>query len=386
VYPKLLEQADYHVGKYKKGANFGAMEGTGWEHDPAGRDFKNFAEFLDKNFHGKPFCFWYGSTHPHRPYPTTFNDQKTEDITVPKYLPDCEEVRLDLLSYYNHINLFDLEISRALYMLEVRNLLDNTIIIVTSDNGMPFPRSKANCYDAGMRVPFAIMWPKRMAGGLICDEMINLSDLAPTILEAAGISPPADMTGVSFFELLVDSSRMREMDNAQDNGSEKQAGRKIRDAVFVERERHALGRGGGTDSTGTLSYPIRGIRTKEYLFLVNLRSHLWPACDPPGFADLGSSPSADKIIRCQDGPDSLVHYFKLSCGKRPREELYDVRSDPYQLHNLAEDPACRQIKQELWKRLRQWMVDTGDPRADGEDKRWDLYEWAPPEQMMNLNQ
>jgi hypothetical protein len=298
--------------------------------------------------------------------------------------------------------MFDLEISLALRLLERRNLLDNTIVIVTSDNGMSFPRSKCNCYDAGMRVPLAIMWPKRIAGGRVCDEMIHLSDLAPTILEAAGLSPTPDMTAWSLLDLLVGSFHPQDGAPRRSDGEEKPSAPKIRDAVFVERERHALGRGGGANSgssrldrppssrresqlerkLGTLSYPIRGIRTKEYLFLVNLRPHLWPACDPPDFKDMGSSyPSASKILSYRDGPDSLAHYFELSCGKRPREELYDVRVDPFQLNNLAEDPAYGRIKEELWTRLRQWMEDTNDPRADGDDKRWDIYEWSPPTQI-----
>jgi arylsulfatase A-like enzyme len=285
-----------------------------------------------------------------------------------------------MLNYYNSVNKFDVELSAAIYQLDVRNLLDNTIIIVTSDNGMPFPRGKATCYDAGLRVPLVIIWPKYMQGGRISDEFINLSDLAPTILEAAGLSSPPEMTAVSFFDLLVDSLQPPERGASPG----KQAARSdqhcegiIRDAVFVERERHALGRGGDTNSLGTLSYPIRGVLTKEFLYLVNFRPHLWPACDPPKFNDIDPSPSKTNVLNNRFRRGSLSRYFELSCGLRPREELYDMRNDPYQLNNLAADSAYQEIKQKLWRRLHQWMIDTNDPRANGEDDRWDNYGWNP---------
>jgi len=383
VYPEMLERAGYYVGKYKKGASFGSMQGTDWEHDPAGEDYKSFAVFLDQNLQGKPFCFWYGSSQPHRPYhmAAAINKdlfiQRINRIKVPDYLPDCQEVRLDMLDYAFAIESFDRDLHTAIYMLEVRNLLDNTIIIVTSDNGMPFPRGKGNCYDAGMRMPLAIMWPNHIAGGRICDEMIHLSDLAPTILEAAGLSPTADMTGLSFYHLLMDSLSSREEGSTRDGRTEMDSSHRTRDAVFLERERHNVGRGGDANATGMLSYPIRAVRTKDFLYLVNLRPDLWPACDPPDFKDVDPSPTKEQILKYRNAPDSLAYYFELSFGKRPREELYDVHSDPYQIHNLATDPEYRRIKKKLWERLRRWMVETKDPRANGEDNRWDTYEWNP---------
>jgi N-sulfoglucosamine sulfohydrolase len=185
------------------------------------------------------------------------------------------------------------------------------------------------------------------------------------------------MTAVSFYELLADSFYTQEEKSSRRAGWRRKSERKIRDAVFFERERHALGRSENGDGSGMLSYPIRGIRTKEYLYLINLRPHLWPACDPPDFKDVDPSPSKSKILSCQNGPDSLVHYFELSCGKRPQEELYDLSRDPYQLNNLAGDFKYRRIKRELWWRVKQWMADTSDPRAEGEDDRWDNYEWSP---------
>lgn len=379
VYPEMLEKAGYYVGKFRKGASFGSMAGSEWEHDPAGRDFKNFAEFLDQNFHGQPFCFWYGSQYPHRPFPM-HQLRASDSLAVPGYLPNVSEVRLDLVNYFEEIRKFDIELSVILHVLEARDLLDNTIIIVTSDNGIPFPRGKGTCYDSGTRVPLAIMWPERITGGRICDDFVNLSDLAPTILEAAGLTPTKDMTGVSLFDVLADSMQSPSPAAKSQKpiaDSKRRRADKIRDAVFVERERHALGRGGAADTVGTLSYPIRGIRTKEYLYVVNLRPYLWPACDPPLFNDIDSSPSKTCVLKFQAVPDSSRRFFELAAGKRPREELYDVRKDPYQLNNLAYDDGYREVKQELWTRLHRWMVDTEDPRAEGEDNRWDTYMWNP---------
>ncbi|PYQ99955.1 MAG: hypothetical protein DMF97_10470 [Acidobacteria bacterium] len=146
---------------------------------------------------------------------------ETESVKVPAFLPDTPEVRSDLLDYYFEVQRFDRDLGRIVSTLERLGELEHTIIIVTGDNGMPFPRAKANVYDAGVWVPLAIRWPGTTRPTSVIDRFVSLTDLAPTILEAAGVQVPVAMTGRSVLPLLR---------------GESQAGR---DRVFLERERHA---------------------------------------------------------------------------------------------------------------------------------------------------
>ena len=110
-----------------------------------------------------------------------------DDVRVPDFLPDVAEVRSDILDYFFEIERFDRELGAILERLERAGELDNTLVIVTSDNGMPFPRAKANLYDYGARMPLAVRWPERVRGGRVVDDFIGFADYAPTILEAAGV-------------------------------------------------------------------------------------------------------------------------------------------------------------------------------------------------------
>ena len=199
---------------------------------------------------GKPFCFWFGSQDPHRPYDKGSGAKaglKPDDVVVPPYFPDTPEVRDDFLDYYLEVERFDREIGEMIKLLEASGQLDNTLIVITSDNGMPFPRCKTNLQDSGSRMPLAVRWPKRFKGGRIAEAFVSLSDLAPTFLEAAGLKPASDMTGQSLAGLL--------------DGKEQEG----REQVFIERERHANVR------KGDLSYPSRALRTREFLYIRNLR-------------------------------------------------------------------------------------------------------------------
>ena len=378
VFPELLETAGYAVSRYNKGANFGSRDGTGWKHDPAGRDYGGLSLFLDNMARDRPFFFWWGSENPHRPYDavTSTSSPDPGEVEVPGFLPDVPLVRRDLSDYMYEVQQFDREVKRAIDILEARDLLENTIVIVTSDNGMPFPRAKANCYDAGTRVPLAVMWQGKTAAGQELDDFINLSDLAPTILEAAGVEIPREMTGRSFY-YAIDEAAAKKKFSWWDRLLRRKDPRADRDAVFVERERHGLGRGNEPGLEGHLSYPIRGIRTAEYLYLVNFRPHLWPACDPPEFVDVDPSRSKTAVLETRESIDPAISaYFDLSFGKRPKEELYDVVNDPFQLNNLADDPTYADKKKSLERRLKRWMADTKDPRANGrDDDRWDYYSY-----------
>lgn len=357
VYTDLLEKSGYFVGLTRKGWGPGDFHPGGYTHNPAGRSYKSFAEFFQSVPAGKPFCFWFGAHEPHRPYVEGSGKRLGLDpsrVTLPPFWPDAPDVREDVLDYYAAVEHFDREVGEILALLKSAGQLDNTIVVMSGDNGWPFPRCKANLYDGGTRQPLAVRWPARVPAGRVLDDFVNLMDLAPTFLEAAGEPIPPQMTGRSILGLCT---------GAESGG--------MRQTVFVERERHANVR------RGDLSYPIRAIRTREFLYIRNFRPELWPAGDPEKWKAVGPFGDCDDgltkryILAHRDDPD-VRPMFDHCFAKRPAEELYDVQADPNEIHNLAGQPKFADAQKSLRARLDKWMRDTADPRATNPtDDRWD---------------
>ncbi len=358
VYPDLLERAGYHVGYTGKGWGPGQFAPGGRARNPAGPQFDNFDAFLAKRRDGQPFCFWFGSADPHRPYDAGSGagaGLRAASVAVPPYLPDTPEVRGDVLDYYAEVQRFDGQVARLLETLERRGELDRTLVVVTSDNGLPFPRAKANLYDAGTRVPLAIRWPGRIAPATTVDALVSLTDLAPTFLEAAGLPVPSAVIGRSLVPLFKSAAPAAD-----------------RDRVFVERERHANVR------RGDASYPARAIRTADYLYIHNYRPDRWPGGDPElyfavgPFGDIDGGPSKDVLLDRRADP-AIRRFFDLATAKRPEDELFDLKKDPHQLVDVARDPAYAATRVRLQQELDAWQRTTGDPRLVADDDRWDRY-------------
>jgi arylsulfatase A-like enzyme len=350
-----LEDAGYAVGFTGKGWGPGRVEPGGRTRNPAGPQFTSFDDFMARRPKDRPFSFWFGSSDPHRPYDEGSGARAglaIDRVVVPAYLPDTPVVRGDLLDYYNEVERFDRDLARMLEALERAGELENTIVIATSDNGMPFPRAKANVYDSGARVPLVIHWPGVVAKGTVVDALVSLTDLAPTLLEAAGLKAGEEMTGRTLRPLLEGRA---------------QAGR---ESIFIERERHANVR------RGDLSYPVRAIRTKDFLYIRNFRPDRWPAGDPElyfavgPFGDIDGGPTKTLLLDSRTDP-RIARFFELATGKRPAEELYDLRRDPDQVTNLAGRSTHRAEQRRLRERLDRWLKETGDPRATADDDRWD---------------
>jgi uncharacterized sulfatase len=353
TYPDILEATGYHVGFMGKGWGPGKVEPGGRSHNPAGKRYRNFEEFLKDLPEGKPFCFWFGSYDPHRPYEKGSglkSGMRIEDVDVPPFLPDVPEVRSDILDYYFEVERFDRQVGEMLKLLEESGKAENTIVVITSDNGMPFPRAKANLYDHGTRMPLAVRWPARVKGGRVIDDLISFEDFAPTFLEAAGLRPLPEMTGRSFLNLLLSDGSGR-----VDPG---------RDKIFTGRERHAYCREGG------LGYPCRAIRTYQFLYIRNFEPDRWPAGDPPGYGDIDDGPTKRFMMENRDA-EKVSHLFQLAFGKRPAEELYDLEKDPAQMHNVAESPEYADVKRNLRAELERRMSEMNDPRAFGKGKFWE---------------
>ena len=352
VYPDLLEEAGYHVGITRKGWGPGQHEPGGRTRNAAGPSYKSFGEFMEARPDSKPFCFWFGSHDPHRPYDEgsgLASGMNIDDVIVPPMLPDAREVRSDILDYFWEIQRYDRECGEMIALLEERGELDNTIVVITGDNGLPFPRAKANLYDWGTRMPLAVRWPAQVPGGRVVEDFISFTDFAPTFLEAAGLEPPPTTTGRSFLDVLESDESGRVSDQ--------------RNRVFTGRERHAWCREG-------LGYPIRSIRTHEYLYIRNFEPDRWPAGEPEVYRDIDGGPTKTYMMENREAED-VAPLFELAFGKRPLEELYDLREDPDQMVNVADLPKYADVKQRLWRELGDEMKATDDLRAIGGAELWD---------------
>jgi uncharacterized sulfatase len=382
TYPDVLKTHGYAVGYTGKGWGPGNWEVAGRDYNPAGPSFNekrltppgkyistidyagNFEVFLDTKETDNPFCFWVGFYEPHREFDEGIGlalGKTLESIDVPNYLPDAPEVRTDLADYAYEIEYNDSQLGRLLVTLEARGELENTLVVVTSDNGMAFPRAKATLYDSGTRMPLAVRWGDRISPGRVVNELVSLIDFGPTFLEAAGIPRPSTMTGVSLLPILLST------ESGQINLG--------RDKVVFGIERHFPG--SRPDGAG---YPMRGLRTKDYLYIRNLMPELSPAGDRPGPVWPESDPvggfgDTDGGMTKTFMWDRRSEYPKLvekAFGVRPAEELYHIGDDPHQLSNLAADPAFSSVKQRLSIILDDYLKDTEDPRATGRGDELDI--------------
>ena len=381
TYPDILVEAGYVLGYTGKGWGPGDWKASGRSVSPVGQAYnelileppgahlsnldyaRNFEAFLERVPAGAPFCFWVGFSEPHRPFEPGIGVRygaRLEQVRVPAFLPDTDVVRSDLADYAFEIGYYDSHLGRILAALEAAGELERTIVVVTADNGMAFPRAKATLYEAGIHVPLAIRWGERVRPGRVVDDLVSLIDLAPTFLEAAGLPLPPAMTGRSLLPLLEAGGSGR-LDPS-------------RDAIVAGLERHFPGsrpRGAG--------YPMRAVRTHEYLYIRNLTPErspsgdrpgpAWPPDDPTGgFGDIDGGPS--KTLLWEKRADYPI-LARLAFSKRPTEELYRVTDDPDNLRNLADQPAFQETRRLLAQRLEQYLERTLDPRATGKGEFFD---------------
>ncbi|MFA6173542.1 MAG: sulfatase [Kiritimatiellales bacterium] len=348
VYPALLAKAGYVTGSRSKGWGPGNLEAGGRTEEPCGRPMGkgdgDFAGFLQRMPVDKPFCFWFGSYDPHRGYKKGSGiaaGLNPDDVQVPGFLPDTPEVRSDLCDYYLKVQKFNDDVMQVIAELKKSGRYDNTLIIITGDNGMPFPHAKTQIYEYGVHVPLAVCWPERVPGGRTVDDFVSFTDFAPTILEAAGLPVPAEMTGKSLLPLLL---------SGKSGQVEPQ-----RDAVAVGLERHVG------------SYPMRAIRTKEFSYIRNFATDRYPDNYGKG------GPSMEYMIEHKDDSAQMRRLYEASFGQRSAEELYDMQKDPDELVNLADDPKYTAIKKQLADRLMTYLKKTEDPRAFGRGEVFDNY-------------
>lgn len=417
AFPLLLHDAGYHIGETYKvwspGTPNDAPFGAGkFAYEKGGRRFnqfsqnvtrmvaegqtvedarqalldevrKNFAAFLAARPEKTPFCYWFGPTNVHRPWVPGSGqalwglDPDALQGKLPPFLPDVPVVRQDLTDYFGEILAFDAAVGVLLEELQKSGEYDNTLIVVSGDHGPPgFPHGKCNLYDFGVRVCLAVAGP-RIPGGRVVDDFVNLTDLAPTFLEAARLKPPEVMTGRSLWPVL-----RSEQDGQVDPA---------RTWVVTGRERHVE-----MAREGHLPYPQRAIRTADYLYIMNFKPERYPLGDPynldgdkpPTLQELATTtfitlpdedagPTKAWLVSHRHDPQWQALY-NLAYGKRPGEELYDLKADPHQVTNVAADPRYADIRANLRRQLLEELQRTGDPRLVEDGKFFETPPLAGP--------
>lgn len=364
VYPEILADAGYHVGYMHKGWAPGPLGNR--VQNPAGPKYNNFDEFIRKRPKETPFCFWFGSWDAHRGYVKDSginSGMKPENVTVPACLPDNMTVRKDICDYYFEVQRFDRDVGNMLKLLEEKGELENTIVVISGDNGFPFPRCKVELYDTGTRVPLAIRWGKKIKGGRVVNDFINLAELGPTFLEVVGLEVADTMTAPSFVNILMSDKEGR-VDP-------------LRNKVFTGVEYHDF-----NCRKPDVGYPSRTVRNDEFLYICNFAPNRYPAGDPieyrkerGPYGEIDPSPTKTYMIEHKNDPQ-IKKLFKLAFGKRPAEELYDLRKDPGQLQNIAYLSEYAESKKKMANILMKGLKSMGDPRALGKKNAF-KFRWNP---------
>lgn len=419
TYPLLLRDAGYHIGKsfkvWSPGTPVDAPYG-GQQHayEKAGRAFNNFSEnvtalvrkgvplaeakqkmfdevrgnfesFLAARPKDAPFSFWFGPTLTHRLWEKGSGkalwgiDPESLRGRLPKFLPDVPEVREDFADYLGEVQAWDAGVGVLLGKLEEIGELDRTLVVISGDHGAPgFPHGKCNLYDFGVGVTLIARWPGQQAGRVV-DDFTTLMDLAPTFLETGGVKPPDGMNGRSLVPVLksdksglVDSSRTW---------------------VITGRERHVA-----AAREENRPYPHRALRTPDFLYIRNFAPDRWPMGDPKAvtetdapaaqvlekntfaaYGDMDASPTKAWLIEHRNDPQWKTHY-DYAFAKRPAEELYDLRKDPDEIVNLANDPEYAATRQRLGSQLMRTLAEAGDPRVVGDGMTFEKPPFAGPQE------
>ncbi len=395
-FPLILQDAGYHIGwSYKMHISVDRMGGAKRNYRPAGSKFNTFSQvamaaddrqaakqkLLDEvrqNFSAmladrkgdQPFYYWFNPTNTHRSWVQGSGKAlwgiEPDDLKgrLPKFLPDNAVIREDFADYLGEAMAFDAAVGVLLDELQQRGELEHTIVVVSGDHGAPgFPRGKCNLYDFGTQVPLAIRWPKHYAAGRRVDTPVSLIDLGKTFLAAAGAKPTADMNGQDLTAAL----------NPDNNDYESS----LQGYAICGRETHV-----DEARPGGLPYPMRAIRTAEFLYIVNFAPDRWPVAQPPLSAPLvtakpGQDVRTSRRMDIDYGPtrdfftefetsDSIATAWKLGFGLRPAEELYAVADDPDQMHNLIGDPQYAAERDRLRGLLFSELETNHDPRLDND--------------------
>ncbi len=416
-WPLLLKESGYHIGKSYKVWSPGSPAdapygGQTYAYEKAGRSFNkfssnvtkmvlagtsvqeakdkvlgevrdNFSAFLADRKAGEPFCYWFGPTNTHRMWEKG-SGKKLWGIEpdavkgkLPEFLPDVPEVREDMADYLGEAQAYDAAIGVHLKKIEEIGELENTIVVISGDHGMPgVPHGKCNLYDHGTGVGLIAAGPG-VKGGRVVDDFVWIPDLAATFLELGTAKIPEGMSARSLVPVLR-SEKSGQVDPE-------------RTWVITGRERHVA-----AARDGDLPYPHRALRSGDFLYIRNFAPDRWPMGSPKGvtdteqppleelekstyaaFADMDSSPTKAWLIAHRNDPKWRPIY-DAAFAKRPAEELYDLRKDPDQMNNVATNPAYAADRARMGERLVKKLTELGDPRLKDDGKFFETPPMAGP--------
>ena len=313
----VAEQVDYRQGAKP------ALMGDAW------------VQALKKRPKDKPFFLWAAHSDPHRGYQknTIAKPHTRDEVVVPRFLPDTPNVRDDLALYYNEVSRFDAHIGLVLLELDRQQIANNTLVLVISDNGRPFPYCKTMVHVPGVRTPFIMRWPAKIASGSVSASVVSTIDIAPTLVELAGLKPSASHQGVSLVPVLQDASAS------------------VRPYAFAEHNWH--------------DYRAfeRAVHSETFCYVRNWLPNT-PGTPP---ADAVNSPTY-AVMKDQKAAGTLSEWKNQACFATPRatEFLYEVGPDPDCLANLAAKPELQRTLEEMRNALKDWQSSTQD-RFPGED-------------------
>ena len=332
-FPKVLKDAGYYTvasGKYHQGDY--CLEAF----DVISRDYEEITnsgegmwlQNMRERPRERPFFMWFAALDAHRDWGENSysGTHDPAELKVPYYLADGEATRMDLAQYYDEVHRFDAHIGKVVEELKTQGVYENTLLIIMADNGRPFPHSKTRVNDRGMKTPFIVHWPKGIQQPAVCDSLVSVIDMAPTLLELAGLQIDACFQGKSFSSLLQNPAQT------------------FRNYVFAEHNWH--------------DYEAweRMVRDESFMYIRNAR----PELSAIGPADSVSSPSHQELMKLRDQGQLSAMQNDIFLTPRPSVEMYDLRSDPEQLHNLAGHPDMESPLQRLRGILDVWMDSTGD--------------------------
>jgi arylsulfatase A-like enzyme len=281
----------------------------------------------------KPLFLVVATDNPHVPWPVN-EGYNPAQVDLPPYLVDTELTRKVRAKYFTDVTDVDQTLGKCLQSLSKYDLSSNTLFIYISDHGPQWPHGKWNLYDAGIRIPMVVRWPGKVKKGSTSNVLLPLVDFLPTLLEVAEGQVPAGLDGKSFLPVLLENKPTH------------------RDTIYSTYTADTF--------YGDFNYyPIRGIRTKKYKYLMNLEpqrtytTHITNA-KPEDGRDYWES-WVEKAKTDKKAAALVTNY-----QHRPAEELYDLERDPYELMNLAANPEHKQLLASFKESMVQWMESQND--------------------------
>jgi len=327
--PAFMRRLGYVVAAFGKVAHYKMANRFSFTHADDKHDKDTVAAFLKTRERSKPLCLFVGTHKPHVPWPEN-DGYDPAKLKPPQDAVDTPPTREYLAKYYTSVTQMDQEMGDIFDLIRAE-LGEDTLFIYVSDHGAQWPFGKWNLYDSGIRVPMLAVWPGRLAPGSTIDAMISSVDLLPTLVEIGGGVPSKDIDGRSFAKVLRGQTKTH------------------RDEIFATHT-----------SDGRFNvYPCRCLRTRDFAYILNLHpdwahtTHIDMAKPRDGLGYWLSWKNAAKN-------DPVAAALVKRYHQRPREELYDIAADPWQLKNLAGDPRHADRLKQMRGRLAEWMKEQGD--------------------------